>query len=454
VSMYWSGSTDSSSAEWNNTTHSYYYSGAGSANHDVAIVGWDDNYSKTNFSTTPPEDGAFIVRNSWGSGWGNAGYFYVSYDDGIFGRSCSNGSCSPSYSFREAEPIMNFSRVYQYDPFGWVSSVGYTSVDKTTGWFANIFTAVASERLSAVSFYAASPNSPYTIYIYGGVTAGVPRSGTLAATQTGTLQLPGYNTISLSSPVNLTSGEAFSIVVKLTTPGYSYPIPYEFQYPGYTTAATASPGQSFISQDGNGWMDLTSWEATANVCLKGFIGPNSSLYAGFAGNGVYLWDGTTWTQITPNAPTAMAVASSLLYGNFGAGAGIWKWDGSTWSQITPNAPTSMTVSGSLLYGNFGTGAGIWKWGGTTWTQITPNSATAMAASGSLLYGSFWNGIWKWDGTTWIQIATDAATAMVASGPLLYGAFGTGTGIWKCDGSVPCIQITPYDPASMAVDTIN
>ncbi|MCR4841876.1 MAG: fibronectin type III domain-containing protein [Eubacterium sp.] len=42
------------------------------ANHVVSIVGWDDNYSKDNFKTAPPEDGAWIVKNSWGVGnWGS-----------------------------------------------------------------------------------------------------------------------------------------------------------------------------------------------------------------------------------------------------------------------------------------------------------------------------------------------------------------------------------------------
>ena len=217
VSMRWDGSTGSSSAYWNNATHAYYYNGSAVTNHAVAIVGWDDNYPRTNFATTPPGDGAFIIRNSWGSGWGDAGYFYISYYD-------SNLASNQSYSFLNAEPTTNFGRVYQYDPLGWIDSLGWYG--STTGWFSNIFTAAANETLTAVSFYAASPASPYEIYIYKGVTAGSPRSGTLAATQTGSLQMAGYNTINLSSPVNLTSGEAFSIVVKLTTPGYSYPIPY------------------------------------------------------------------------------------------------------------------------------------------------------------------------------------------------------------------------------------
>lgn len=49
-------------------------------NHQVSIVGWDDNYSKDNFNERPEMDGAFICLNSWGENWGQNGYFYVSYD--------------------------------------------------------------------------------------------------------------------------------------------------------------------------------------------------------------------------------------------------------------------------------------------------------------------------------------------------------------------------------------
>lgn len=35
-------------------------------NHAVSIIGWDDNYSKDNFSTKPTNNGAWIIRNSYG----------------------------------------------------------------------------------------------------------------------------------------------------------------------------------------------------------------------------------------------------------------------------------------------------------------------------------------------------------------------------------------------------
>ena len=51
--------------------------------HAVTIVGWDDNYSRDNFNSgmRPTKDGAYIILNSWGTGYGNEGYYYVSYED-------------------------------------------------------------------------------------------------------------------------------------------------------------------------------------------------------------------------------------------------------------------------------------------------------------------------------------------------------------------------------------
>ena len=69
------------------TTNFEYYSGeytpSGRGFHAVAIVGWDDNYSKDNFTIgeKPKKDGAYLALNSWSANWGNGGYFYISYED-------------------------------------------------------------------------------------------------------------------------------------------------------------------------------------------------------------------------------------------------------------------------------------------------------------------------------------------------------------------------------------
>ncbi len=139
---------------------------------------------------------------------------------------------------------------------------------------------------------------------------------------------------------------------------------------------------------------------------------NHSLYANFGSDGLWQWDGTTWTQANAVVPTSMVASGSVLYGDFGSG-GLWQWDGTTWSQVNAVAPTSMVVSGSLLYANF-TGGGLWQWDGTTWSQVNAVAPTSMVVSGSLLYANFTGGgLWQWDGTTWSQVNAVAPTSMVA-----------------------------------------
>ena len=69
---------------YNQITHAYYANETPTMDHIVSLVGWDDNYPKENFNMTPPGDGAFILKNSWGSNWGEEGFFYISYYDTSF----------------------------------------------------------------------------------------------------------------------------------------------------------------------------------------------------------------------------------------------------------------------------------------------------------------------------------------------------------------------------------
>lgn len=256
TSMFWD------SACYNSTNTAYYYSGENESNHAVCIVGWDDAYPASNFNTPLPlGNGAFIVRNSWGTDWGEAGYFYVSYYDSNFGKD--------NAVFNNAEATVNYKDIYQYDPLGLVRNIGYNS---NTGWFSNIFIATGNQFLNAVSFYTAALDSAYEIDIRTGVDVGQPGSGSIAGIKTGTIAIPGYHTIVLDSSVSLTSGQRFLVVVKLTTPGYNFPIPIECPEDGYSSQATANPGESFISSKGSDWSDLPTINGfeNTNVCLKAF----------------------------------------------------------------------------------------------------------------------------------------------------------------------------------------
>ncbi len=238
------------------TTHSYYQpsSTSNAPNHGITIVGWDDNYSASNFTSRPPGNGAFIVKNSWGKAWGASGYFYVSYYDRNIGT---------DNTVFTAANTSNYNNIYQYDPLGWTGSFGYGS-SSNTGWFENKFNSTSAQTLKAVGFYIPQPNSQFQIYVTKGTT------NVTAAATSGTRSTPGYQTISLASPVSLSAGMSFTVIVKLTTPGYQYPISVEYPVSGYSSGAKASPGQSFISPNGVTWTDTTKIKANMNVCLKAY----------------------------------------------------------------------------------------------------------------------------------------------------------------------------------------
>lgn len=255
-----------SASYYNQNTSALYYNGYAKIDHDVVIVGWDDNYDRSNFSTTPPGNGAWIVRNSWGTDWGEAGYFYLSYYDSYAGA-------NPT-AFNNAEATSNYSRVYQFDPLGKTSARGYDTGTRSS-WGANIFTAAASENLTAISTYALSPNTTAEIQIYTNVSAGAPTSGELRTTQTASFANQGYYTVDLNTPVNLTAYQNFAVVIKYSTPQTDYAIPMEAPQAGYSSGASANAGESFISADGSGsWYD-TGYNDDANVCIKAFTGGQS-----------------------------------------------------------------------------------------------------------------------------------------------------------------------------------
>jgi C1A family cysteine protease len=255
VAMSWQDSA-SGSVYYDAINKSYYYFGYAYANHAVLIVGWDDDYPASNFVMPPFGDGAFIVKNSWGTEFGDEGYFYVSYYDNVFGRSDLMGV------FNNAEPTGNYSGIYQYDPLGDVNAMGYGS---PTAWFANVFTAKETSSLGAVGFYTLTPGTSYTVY------AG-PSLASLQPAGSGTLAYMGYHTVKLAEPVPLKKDGQFVVAVKVTSPGTDDPIAIEYPIARFSSAATAEPGQSNVSPNGTDWSDLTVlWDPNANVCLKAYV---------------------------------------------------------------------------------------------------------------------------------------------------------------------------------------
>ncbi|MBU0716233.1 MAG: FG-GAP repeat protein [Verrucomicrobia bacterium] len=310
--MYVSMCSDFTNLYYNSTNFSFYYYGTSNSDHAVAIVGWDDNYAATNFVQTPAGNGAFIVRNSWGTNWGDNGYFYCSYYDSKMGY-------DENATFNNAEAVTNYNSVYQYDPLGMVGKTGYSS---TNAWGANIFTATNSGTLRGVGFYATDIDMHYKIYIYRNITAGSPRSGTLELTQTGTFAYSGYHTVALNTPVTFASGQLFSVVIEFVNSSYTYPVAYEYARPGYSSRATSAPGQSYTSADGTSWSDMTTDDPTANVCIKA--------YAAYVRTVVGDYDGDCKSDLAAYREgywSIYSLVNGMILLNGGA------WGGSGWTTV-------------------------------------------------------------------------------------------------------------------------
>ena len=76
----------------------------------------------------------------------------------------------------------------------------------------------------------------------------------------------------------------------------------------------------------------------------------TALWENRAGAGIWHWGGS-WSQINAVNPTLAVGTDSTLYANF-AGVGLFEWTvAGGWVLINESEPDSIVVSGGILYGN-------------------------------------------------------------------------------------------------------
>lgn len=138
------------------------------ANHEVLIVGWNDEYPAINFITKPSEDGAFICKNSWGENKGASGYFYLSYDDTIL----TNNNVAAYGAFMKGDGCW-YDHNYQYagfithvtDPIVDQKNLVYM-YDNNDALYGITFTPRQDEKLSAIGYFSMSTDNDDTVLVY------------------------------------------------------------------------------------------------------------------------------------------------------------------------------------------------------------------------------------------------------------------------------------------------
>ena len=180
---------------FNEKTGGHYYNNGTNANHGVTLIGWDDTYSKDNFLITPPGDGAWIIKNSWGTDSGKEGYYYISYYDTSFATS------SESFGF-----IINntagYNKNYQYDIGGMAVIIKNESIEK----FGNRFTSVSKDKIAAVGTYFNESGKEYTIEVY--------INEKLVHTQKGISKHSSFETIPLTEFIDVNKGDSFFVSIE------------------------------------------------------------------------------------------------------------------------------------------------------------------------------------------------------------------------------------------------
>ncbi len=251
-------------------------------NHMITVVGWDDDYSASNFATRPAGNGAWIIKNSWGTGAGDGGYYYVSYYD--------TGVLSQPVVFYGYESA-SYDNENQYDGGIITASISLSNGSNvlTDVYTANVFEADSDETLGQVGFYTLSEDVTCKISVYATVkkdsssnTAAF--SDLLGSTVSVTEANAGYHTVDLPEGMKVSANESYAVVVELSDSN-GVAIPEECTYnmgsTSYCVYGTSNKGESYYGTSVSNMYDNYSSAngqsgSSGNLRIKVFTNETSS----------------------------------------------------------------------------------------------------------------------------------------------------------------------------------
>lgn len=244
-------------------TYNSQYGDVADTNHAITLVGWDDNFPKEHFyeGITPPDDGAWLVRNSWGlEDYGMQGYFWLSYYD----ASLLGSKCVTAYtmSYEKYDNVYSYWSGINSSSSSVKSSPNGNSLSETVKYEVD-----AGEIIKAVAVETQNTNGRIDVEV---------TAGSQKATGSYTNVSAGVYTVELTNPITLT--EKKEITVKYTITASSsekavlvYELPYTSDDGVLSWTVTKDegntnkPGDSKIKLYTN---DVTTGDATGALSVE------------------------------------------------------------------------------------------------------------------------------------------------------------------------------------------
>lgn len=218
--------------------------------HLVAIVGWDDDFSREYFheDMRPENNGAWLCKNSWGEDFGCTiegyeGYFWMSYETDI-----------KSLTQFEVQSVDEFDNIYQNEVVA--NSLLY---DLTS--YANVFTAKSDEVLKQISLH----NMGYadlTVDVYklnDNYTS--PVDGECVLSFDASVDKAGIHCIDCPDEVNLSASDVFSVVI---TDENGFSIHYADE------ADNERSHLSYFVNESGEWVDVYDADWVSYVSIKAY----------------------------------------------------------------------------------------------------------------------------------------------------------------------------------------
>lgn len=231
------------------------------AGHGVAVIGWDDNFSKDNFHPDAgvENDGAWLCKNSWGEGWGNDGYFFISYESYLY--------CIGQFQMQDKD---SFDTIHQHQTSSEQYLFGGEDAENPQYFSsANVFTAETTEKLEQIC-YTNAVNSNVKAKIYKlGKDYKSPVDGTLLVEFDSNVEYPGTHCLDVPENITFNEGDTFSVVIEGET------LVTNFRYEDAEHPTGDKVGKSYFTDNGTDWTDVADFFDASYAAIKAYTTKSS-----------------------------------------------------------------------------------------------------------------------------------------------------------------------------------